>query len=146
MSTQSTLYSQVVQAGGDDSYGLPILHPDQALPTAYMLDISTLDNTVVDANGILIPGTVLRETSAGSGILTLIDAGSQTLFGLVYTRIRVALDNETATLAAAADFPIVVATQGTINRQIVEDNLQRALTANELTAIGNNNNFRLLLA
>lgn len=91
----------------------------------------------VDADGYLIPGVLLKSDG------TLADGTTdEAIYGVVIEATKVpglttvAAD---ATVQAASDFPVAVARGGLLNRDMIEDNLKRAISANELAAISNSN-------
>lgn len=92
---------------------------------AIRVDVSALDANLVDANGYLKPGVPLQRTGIPIGISPAF------VFGCVVEAVKVA-DNNTTALATAADVDVAVAVVGAVNRAILEDNLGRALTADEL--------------
>jgi hypothetical protein len=84
-----------------------------------LLDVSTLTG-VDDADGNLAPGLPIRTNGAP------VTAGTDAIIGLV--------GPEPVKLQAADHFGNVFVS-GTFNKNAIEDNLGRALTANELAAI-----------
>lgn len=107
------------------------------------LDVSALDGTDnVDSNGFLIPGAVLRLDSS-TKTLKAIDGGAQTARGVVLEAVKVAEGNSTTELDAAADLDVVIVVAATVDRAIAEYNLDRSYTANEITAIDNNDRITL---
>jgi sugar/nucleoside kinase (ribokinase family) len=65
----------------------------------------------------------------------LVDGAGQAIFGVVPEPIKVANSNSAGDLAAAsAAFQLAIGTIGQVNRAIIEDNLGRALSADELSA------------
>lgn len=106
-------------------------------PAANLLvDVSTLayhDGTgEVDAQGYLKPGVAL--TAAGATC-----AATAAAFGVVpeATKLNLATIPPTdASLANETDQFVGVFTSGLLNRDIIEDNLGRALTATEINSLG----------
>lgn len=103
--------------------------------TVDMSDLTYADGSggEVDADGYIIPGVLLKSDG------TLADATpGEYIYGVVIEATKVpglttvAAD---ATVQAASDFQVAVARGGLLNRDMVEDNLGRALTANELAAL-----------
>lgn len=86
-----------------------------------LLDVSALTG-VDDTSGSLPPGLPILVSGAP------VSAGAQTAFGLI--------GPEPVKLAAADHFGNVMLS-GVFNRDAIEDNLGRSLSADELTAIGN---------
>lgn len=115
---------------GGQTYVTPFVGPiDHTGPIR--LDVSSLDGTdFVDEFGFIIPGTPL--TAAGVPASAAAGAGTAAV-GCVPEAIRVAPSGASADLAAAADFDIAVAHICQINRDALEDNIGRALTADEVT-------------
>lgn len=117
-------------------YGFPFLgNIDERL--SERLDVSTLHDTgLVDANGYLKPGSPLRLSSQ---LLVPVDGADQKVRGITFEAIKVAKSNSATDLNNADDLDVVVAVIGTVDRAIVENNLGRVLSANEVTAIENAN-------
>ena len=111
----------------DTIYGNPfteILATDEV-----RVDISDLTTAEVDADGYLKPGVHLRKTGDTIG------AGNA-LYGVTFEPKKIVAAGPTdASLAAnTGTFPVVVGTIGSVNRDVVEDNLGRALTADEVAS------------
>lgn len=105
------------------------------------LDVSALDGTgLVDANGVLKPGGPLRRATK---VLTPVSGITQVVLGVTFEEVKVAKSNSTADLTAATDIPVVVAVSATIDRAIVENNLGRVLSADEVSAINANDRLSL---
>lgn len=113
-------------------YGFPFLgNIDERL--SERLDVSSLFNTgLVDANGYLIPGSPLRLVAQE---LVPVSGASQKVRGLTFEAVKVAKSNSETDLNNADDVDVVVAVIGTVDRAIVENNLGRVLSANEVSAI-----------
>lgn len=112
-------------AAGQD-YGNPFVGPVDHT-AAIRVDVSALTNTVVDANGYLKPGTPLQKAG------TLLSATTgQSVYGVVVEAVKVAASNAAGDLTAGTDIDVAVATIAEVNQAIIEDNLGRALNANEL--------------
>lgn len=91
------------------------------------IDVSALTNTQVDANGYLKPGVVL--TLAG---LAPTAAGDKV--GVLTEPVKVHTNNTTladVTDDVSAGFGVI----GVLNRDVMEDNMGRALTAAEVAAL-----------
>ena len=110
---------------GGTVHGNPFVGPiDQ---TAHVkADLSALSTNEVDADGYLKPGVPL--TAAG----ILVGTSPAYVFGVVPEAVKIAADNATATLSAATDCFVAVGTVGQVSQDIIEDNLGRSLTADEL--------------
>lgn len=103
-----------------------ILAMDQVL-----IDVSELDTTQVDADGWLKPGVMFKQDGTqpdGSGAIYAVNPESQNLHldTIPPTDVSLAADTKT--------YPLGMGTIGMVNRDIIEDNLGRALTANEISA------------
>lgn len=96
------------------------------------LDVSTLSG-LVDANGTLPPGTVLK-ISAGVGIPVAGTTDEVEIIGPDPVKIG----------ADTTDIFGNVFRSGDFNRDAIEDNIGRALSSNELASIRAWNSFRLL--
>jgi hypothetical protein len=96
------------------------------------VDISGLTTAEVDAYGYLKPGVPLR---LAGGLGVLISAPSQVVDGVTIEQTKIAADNASATLAAATDCLVAVATHVTVNRDLGEDVLGRAYSADEIAAL-----------
>lgn len=98
-----------------------------------LLDVSTMSTNEVDEFGFVKPGVIVTITGASAG------AATDIAYGVVPepTKIPHATIPPTnaSLLADTAVYPIGVFTSGLLNRDIIEDNLGRALTANELLAL-----------
>ncbi|HSH45054.1 MAG TPA: hypothetical protein VK966_04320 [Longimicrobiales bacterium] len=79
----------------------------------------------VDAHGYLKPGVPLDRDGA------LVGAAPAHVFGCVAEAVKIADDNAAATLAAADAVDVAVVVLGVVNRDVLEDILGRALTADE---------------
>lgn len=95
------------------------------LTSQLRIDVSGLTDNEVDANGYLKPGVPF--TDAG----VLVGTGDA-VHGCNIEAVKIAADNADATLAAAADVDVGVALVCVVNRDILEDCLGRALTADEI--------------
>lgn len=124
-------------SSGGNEYSLPHLG-DSNEKISVLLDVSALyDTDLIDSKGYVKPGAVFRYDS-GNKVAVPVDGADQTAYGISLAAVKVADDAQEATLNAAQDFEIVLLVGGTFDRALIEGNLGRALTANELTAIANN--------
>lgn len=116
---------------GTSSYGNPLVgHLGGLLQV--VVDISELTIAEVDADGNLKPGVMFKSDGTqpdGSGFVYAINPEPISIGHATIPPTDVSLAADTGTV------PIGMATSGIINRDIVEDNLGRAMTANELTAL-----------
>ncbi len=95
--------------------------------THIKLDVSTLTAAEVDSHGYLKPGVPLQKDG------TLVSGAGQSVYAITIEANKIRQDN-VGLAADTTDPPIAVCTLGLVNLDIVEDNLGRALTANELAA------------
>lgn len=96
-----------------------------------LVDVSELTTDEVDADGWLKPGVPFKQDGTladGSGCIYAVNPEPQNLHLDTIPPTNTSLSNDTKT------YPLGMGTMGTVNRDIIEDNLGRALTANELTA------------
>lgn len=119
------MFNVYTQPGGT-SYA-PIIVGDPDGMTHIKLDVSTLTTDEVDANGNLKPGVLLQANGA------LVTAAGQSGYGVTIEASKI-LTGNTALATDTSDPVIAVCTNGLVNRDIVEDNLGRALSANEVAA------------
>jgi hypothetical protein len=119
----------ITTTSGGTSHGNPFVGPIQY--TAHIKpDISALTANEVDANGYLKPGVPFL----ASGLL--VSGAGQTIFGVTVEAVKVAASNSAADIAAVTNDPFVaVCTIGQVSQDIIEDNLGRALSANEIAAL-----------
>lgn len=123
---------QIVKSTGGAVYASPMVGPVNHV-VHKKIDLSGLTHNEVDADGYLIPGVVLKEVG---GLLVLVGAAAAPIF-VVHeaTRLNVTTPATDTTLAAeTGDHLVGVAVAGVVNRDIAEDNMGRAYTANELTS------------
>jgi len=105
------------------------------------LDVSALGSDQVDDKGFIIPGAVLKlENQMLVPVDGTANEGQQAR--VVLYPVKVADSNAGADLNAANDVDVVSLLIGTLDRGIMEDNLNRALSANEVTAL---NESRMVL-
>ncbi len=130
-------FTSTVRRAAATGYGSPFVDGphDVEQITVDMSDLTYADASggEVDADGYIIPGVLLKADG------TLADGtASEYIYGVVIEPVKVpglttvAAD---ATVQAASDFQLAVARGGLLNRDMIEDNLGRALTANELAAL-----------
>lgn len=107
-----------------------------------IIDISTLtfadeSGGEVDGNGYIIPGTPVQVFGSTGTVGALVSGSGQTA-GVIFEAVKVpttTVVDADADLDAITDFQVAVARGGLLNRDMAEDNLGRALGANELTAL-----------
>lgn len=92
------------------------------------VDVSALTAAEVDSKGYIKPGVPLRKNGL------LVSGAGQFVYGVVPEAVKVAAGNSDAQLAAAVDPFVALAVIALCNRDVIEDNLGRALTANEIAA------------
>lgn len=95
------------------------------------IDISELTTAEVDQDGWLKPGVSFKQDGTrpdGSGHVYYVNHESQDL------HLDTVPPTDASLLADTKTFPLGMATMGTVNRDIMEDNLGRVLSANELSA------------
>lgn len=90
------------------------------------VNVAVLTANEVDANGYLRPGVIFDKTGILVGVAPAYN------YGIVVAPVKVAKSNAGADLVAAGVQRVAVCRIGIVNGDIVEDNLGRALTANEL--------------
>ena len=97
-----------------------------------VVDVSTLTTKEVDADGWLKPGVAFQKDG------TLVSGGSQFVYAVNHEPQKLFLATvppTDGTLAAdTSTVPLGMATIGMVNRDVAEDILERAYTANELAA------------
>jgi hypothetical protein len=128
---------RTLSAGGA-GYGDPFVHGPQNVEQM-TIDLSTLTYSAgageVDADGYIKPGTpVQAPNSAAPGALV---SGASQYAGVIVEAVYVGADpiDADADLDALTDIQAAVARGGLVNRDIIEDNLGRALSANEVAAL-----------
>lgn len=119
----------VKKTTGTTGYGHPIVGDALGL-LQVVVDISELTIAEVDADGYLKPGVMFKSDGTqpdGSGFLYAVNPEPIKIVDYVPTDILLAAD--TATI------PVGMVTAGILNRDIIEDNLGRVMTANEIAAV-----------
>jgi len=117
------------KTAGAQAYGNAFMNPIEQMDHV-KLDVSTLTTDEVDANGYIKPNVPLRQDG------TLVSGASQTVYGLTIEATKLPGRTNNASLGADTTDPLIaVCTSALINRDIAEDNLGRAFSANELTAL-----------
>ena len=113
-------------------YGRPFDGPTN-FQVQGVIDITALTSAEVDSDGYIKPGVPLREIS--TGVFGLVNGAAQVIRAMVPESIKVANGNAAGDLSAASNaFPIGLYTRTQARRPIIEDNLGRVLSANELAA------------
>lgn len=112
--------SQEVKTYGNVFLG-PVDHQYQLL-----IDLSSLTTREIDALGYLKPGVPFTRLGA------LVGADPAFVYGVTFEPIKVADDNETATIAALADQWVGVGVIGAVIQDIAKFNLGSDYTANEI--------------
>lgn len=131
----------VKEVAGGSNYGNPFVGKPGP-PTHIKLDVSNMTEDEVDEFGYLKPGVPL--TSAG----VLVGAGPAFVYVVIQEAIKLplaVLPATNASLAAETGDPLIAApTSGLVNRDVAEDNLGRAYSANELAGfVAAGSNFNL---
>lgn len=117
----------VTNTAGGDIHPSPFVGPvDHTV--SLLVDVSTLTSDEVDAYGYLKPGVILQQNG------DKITGTSQVAYGAVVEAVKVAADN-TALGSVTDDVEVAVGLFVLLNRDILEDSLGRALSANELSAV-----------
>lgn len=107
-----------------EHYGSPFIGPVNHT-VQLRINPSQFTSAEIDADGRLKPGVPLGADGTAIG-------AAEAVFGVNYESVKVAASNSTADLAAATAADIAVATIAQVNRDQVEANLGRVLTANEI--------------
>lgn len=113
-----------------DVYGDPFVgRADHSVQI--LIDVSGLTTDEVDAKGYLKTGTPFRENGL------LISGASQYVFGVTRETVRVGFylgnyGNSSTILDGATDVQIALFTIGQVDKGMIEDNLGRTLTENEV--------------
>lgn len=90
------------------------------------VNVAALTSAEVDGNGWIKPGVIFDK----AGIL--VGAAPAFNYGIIIEATKVAKSNSGTDLTAAGVQRVVVLRFGLVNGDIIEDNLGRVLTANEL--------------
>lgn len=117
----------IKKTAGGKVHNNPVIGPSHFRRTLRVTP-SDFTSAEVDANGYLKPGVPLQ----GSG--ELVDDTDQVIKGVVLEAVKIAASNSATDLSAAPAVDVAVLCIGTVNRKLIEDNLGRTLTANELSA------------
>jgi hypothetical protein len=120
----SPISSRTVSTG-DETYPLVFVGPVDH-PAPVEIDPANFTANEIDADGYLKPGVPLEADG------TLVGAAPAFVYGCNIEAVKVAESNSGADLAAADPVVVNVATICQVNRDLLEDVLGRALTANEL--------------
>lgn len=123
---------RVSKTTGTTTYGNPILPGTVKGMLQVVVDISELTTAEVDADGFLKPGVMFKSDGTqpdGSGFVYAINPEPISIGHATIPPTDASLLADTATI------PIGMVTGGVVNRDIVEDNLGRSMTGNELAAI-----------
>lgn len=123
---------QVSKSTGTTTYGHPFVGKVLGLQQV-VVDISELTTDEVDADGWLKPGVAFKKDGTladgtGSEFIYAVNPEPQNIFHSTIPPTNTSLGNDTRTL------PLGMGTIGEVNRDIAEDNMGRAYTANELAA------------
>lgn len=129
----------VTESAGTTAYASPFMGPIDH-PVHVKVDVSTLliDGVLgaqVDSNGYIKPGTLLKLV-ANVGV-PLAGTAAEFVYAAVIEATKIVAVNPTNTsLGADTSDPFVACTtRGVINRDVWEDNMGRAMHANEVTAL-----------
>lgn len=115
-------------SGGGTVYGSPFIGPVEYV-MQIAIDVTALTTREVDSDGYLKPGVPFKANG------DLVGAPAESILGVVIEALRVASGNGAGDFSAAsAAHQIGLATIGQINRDVVEDNMGGAFTADELDA------------
>jgi hypothetical protein len=124
---------KVASVAGGTAYAQPMIGPMGPLEHV-KIDLSTLTSAEVDAQGYLKPGVVFK---LAGGLGVLVTAGTDSIYGVCpeATKLSVVTPTTTTTLAAeTGDHFVGLCMSGLINRDVAEDNMGRAYSANEIAA------------
>lgn len=124
------------KSAGGTQYGFPFIDGPRDVEQI-TVDLSTLtyadgSGGEVDGDGYIIPGTPLNQY----GDLIGGTVTDEYVYGVVIAPVYVGSDpiDADADLDSLTDIQVAVARAGLVNRDVVEDNLGRAINANEVTA------------
>lgn len=114
--------------GGQD-YGNPFVGPT-LFPSQIAVVLTGFTSAEIDSLGYLRPGTPIKVDG------TLVSGAAQVIHGVIPEAIKVANGNAAGDISGAGTQQLTVITIGQVNKKIIEDNLGRVLTANEISAFG----------
>lgn len=120
---------KVATTTGTTVYGHPIVGEAQGL-LQVVVDISELTDDLVDADGYLKPGVMFKSDGTqpdGTGFLYGVNPEPIKIVDYVPTDALLAADTGT--------IPVGCVVGGVLNRDVIEDNFGRAMTANEIAAV-----------
>lgn len=113
---------------GGTGYACPVVGP-VIYTEQIKIDLSTLTTAEVDSDGYLKPGVVFDQAGTPVG-------STEVVHGIVVEPTKLALvtipPTNTSLAAETGDHLVTLCTFGMVNRDIAEDNMGRAYTANEL--------------
>lgn len=115
-----------ITAGGQQDVGPGLFIGPVNHTHTLLIDPSNFTTAEVTAQGYLKAGIPLEKDG------TLLDAALDVVYGITVEPVKIAKSNSAADLTAAANTDVAVATICQVNRAIIEDELGRVLTANEL--------------
>lgn len=116
-------------ASGAQDYGNPFVGPT-LFPSQIAVVLTGFTNAEIDSLGYLKPGTPIEADG------TLVAAPGGKIHGVVPEAIKVANGNAAGDISGAGTQQLTVITIGQVNKKIIEDNLGRVLTADEISAFG----------
>jgi len=109
---------------GGDAYGNPFVGPiDHTV--GIDVDCTALTSDEIDAKGYVKPGVPLTKAGALVGAAAFV-------YGVTVEATKVADGNAAGDIAGAGTVALTVALISAVNKDVIEDILGRALTANEL--------------
>lgn len=103
------------------------------------LDVSTMTTDEVDANGVLKPGVPLMSSGSAPNVLGVPVTSTNAVFGVTFepVKLRGRTSNSSPALSGDTnDLSVAVITSGSVSRRAMEQNLGRALTADEIAGFG----------
>lgn len=124
-------FNKNISAAGS-IYGRPFVGPTNH-PSQISVDITLLTAAEVDSQGFLKPGVPFTAAGVLAGAAVAIHGVTPEAYDVLHIPPFSTL-TFAAALAAAGVQQVTVMTIGQVNRKIMEDNLGRVLTANELAA------------
>lgn len=117
--------SVTAKSGAGKDYVSPFVGPINHT-VGLAVALSGLTNKEIDSKGYVKAGVPFAKNG------TLVTAG-EFVFGVTVEATKVAADNEAATIAALGTVELAIAVIAVVNRDIAEDILERAYTADEVT-------------